>query len=289
MLYSLPIAVTLFFAVAPDAGNDQLVVSEVEVALVEQRSVPAREAGVLIELSVKEGDSVVKGNRVGQIDDRLARVARRLAETELRIAEFQSENDIDLRYAQKTLDVSSSELQRSLGAVAIYPNSISQTELDRLQLVKEQSKLSLERAERDKTVATLNVELGKDRLTSAELGIERRAIDAPIDGTVVEVFKRPGEWLTPGEPVVRIIRNDLMRVKAFVDGKRYGRELAGKAVRFTAKLPPGDRVEEFLGKVVFVNPELQPVTQAMMIWADIDNPAGLLRPGDLGVLKIQLK
>ncbi|MDH3717421.1 MAG: efflux RND transporter periplasmic adaptor subunit, partial [Planctomycetota bacterium] len=92
----------------------------------------------------------------------------------------------------------------------------------------------------------------------------------------------------PGDPVVRIIKLDRLRVEAHVDGKKFGRDLEGYSVRLQVTLPPGDRVEEFLGKIVFVSPEVQPVTGEVRVWAEVENPQFRLRPGDHGALTIFL-
>ena len=42
-------------------------------------------------------------------------------------------------------------------------------------------------------------------MEAAELAIQRRALKAPFDGTVVKVFRHVGEWVAPGDPVLQIV------------------------------------------------------------------------------------
>ena len=71
-------------------------------------------------------------------------------------------------------------------------------------------------------------------------------------------------------------------------GSKYGRELEGCSVKLAAALPPHAKVEEFTGKVVFVSPQLQPVTGQVRIWAEVENRDLQLRPGAHGMLTIGL-
>ena len=87
---------------------------------------------------------------------------------------------------------------------------------------------------------------------------------------------------------MRIIKINPLRVEAFVDGSKYGANLYGRPARLTAHLPPGDRVAEFHGRVVFVSPEVQPVNGQVRVWAEVENRDLQLRPGTRGTLTIDL-
>ena len=52
------------------------------VSVVEEARVPAREAGVLVELSVKEGDTVRRGGAIARIDDSQPRFEKQKASAE---------------------------------------------------------------------------------------------------------------------------------------------------------------------------------------------------------------
>jgi macrolide-specific efflux system membrane fusion protein len=44
-------------------------------------------------------------------------------------------------------------------------------------------------------------------------------------------------------------------------------------------IDPGGEQNTFAGKIVFVSPEVDPITGQVRIWAEIDNRDGRLRPG----------
>ena len=55
------------------------------MTLIDDNKVPATEAGMLMEVQVKEGSSVVKSDLVAQIDSRSSLAKQRIAEAEERL------------------------------------------------------------------------------------------------------------------------------------------------------------------------------------------------------------
>ena len=288
MFSSAIVLATAIWASVQNGPSDQIQVEDAQVTLIRDVRVPAREAGVLTKLSVKEGDLVKAGAVLGRLDSDLATLSERLATVEHEIAKYQSEGDVDRRYAVKSLAVADSELRRSQDSVQAYRRSVSQTELERLQLVVDKSRLSIEQSGRDLRVAALTTQAKEITIRIAAKHVQQRDVVAPIDGMVVQLFRKPGEWLNEGEPIVRIIKINPLRVEAFVDGSKYGANLYGRPARLTAHLPPGDRVAEFHGRVVFVSPEVQPVNGQVRVWAEVENRDLQLRPGTRGTLTIDL-
>ena len=60
----------------------------------------------------------------------------------------------------------------------------------------------------------------------------------------------------PGAPIVRIVQMDKLRVEGMLNIKDFGPDqIANPPVKVMAQVGP-NRVEEFQGKVVFIDPEL---------------------------------
>ena len=68
------------------------------VSVVEEARIPAREAGVLLELSVKEGDVVRRGGAIARIDDSQPRFEKQKASAEHDQAIAKATSDVDVRY-----------------------------------------------------------------------------------------------------------------------------------------------------------------------------------------------
>ncbi|QGJ72420.1 HlyD family efflux transporter periplasmic adaptor subunit [Planctomycetales bacterium 10988] len=285
--FILALALTLFAQVTP--GENYVTLDSVQVTLIEEVNIPAREAGVLTELNVKEGDLVQAGDRLGRIDDSQVIVQLKASEADLVLAEEQAQNTVPIEVAEKGFKVATAEYQRGLEAIEKYRKSISETEIDRLKFTMERAELEIEQAKHEKRQAELNVNIKKVEIEAAKIAIERRQIVSPVEGMVVERFVQQGEWVNPGRenPVCRILRLDRLRVEGFLNAQQYGSDVLGKPVRLITNLP-GKPETEFEGEIVFVSPEVEPVTGQFRIWAEINNESLQLRPGMSGNLVIDL-
>jgi len=257
---------------------ENISVKSVLIKLIEKVEVPARERGVLTSVSVREGRDVTLGQVMAEIAGKEARLAETRARLELSIATRQSKDDIEIRYARKAKQVAQSELKRANESLKKFRNSISQTEMDRLRLAVERHTLEIEQAEMTLEIARDTKKLKKLELDFAIENVKRREIAAPISGVVVEVFRRRGEWVEPGETVVRILRMDKLRAEGFVNVNDLRTKIKGHAVTLTVDLP-GRPQSIFHGTLVFVSPEIDPVNGQVRVWAEIENKELKLRPG----------
>jgi macrolide-specific efflux system membrane fusion protein len=278
---SLFVLLASFVATAhlPQAGAaEPIPVESVLIRLIEEVEVPAQEEGLLAEVLVKEGDRVRRGDLLARLDDETAQVAVERASTEVAIAERKAGNDVSVRFARKATEVAQAELARAKESIQKYPKSISDTEIDKLTLTVDRSRLEIEQAEHLLGVERLTQQLKQQERAAAQLSLERRKMLAPIDGVVVEVNARPGEWMEPGEKVLRILRMDRLRAEGFIAANQISLGLLGSAARVTVDLP-SRKGFTVTGQVVFVSPEIDPVNGQVRVWVEIENPDLLLRPG----------
>lgn len=269
------------------ARGDEIRVESALLTLIEHADIPASESGPLVQREIAEGGTVESGSILGKIDDQEAILVLEKARTELRIAQALVENDIKVRFARKSQEVARSELKRSLESVEKFNKSVSQTELDRLQLLADKAELEIEQATVDLEQARLTRSLKQNEVARAELLLERRRIKAPFPGMVVHWKKQRGEWIEAGTPVVRIIRLNRLRAEAFIAFKHSPSDLVGKSVQLFVDLP-GKPKAKFEGKLVFVDPEIDPVNNQTRIYAEIDNSELLLLPGQSATMVIPM-
>lgn len=278
------------FLLALSLGNwamaEQIIIESAQTKLSVDVRLAARVPGTLEHISVREGSSVVVGQEIARQELDLAELKRAAAQVESKIAMLQSTDDVDLRYAQKTFQVAQEEYDRTLNADSRYPGSISKTEISRLRLQAEQAKLAIEQAERDQRLATLNKDLKSQGLTMATVEAGRHTLNSKVRGLVVEVFAHPGEWLNPGDPIVRVINLDQLRIEALADANKFGDGFREKSAEFQAQIPGQKSPATFQGKIAFVSPEINPVTGETRILLLVDNPDHRLRPGMTGRIVI---
>ena len=242
-----------------------------QLTLIEQVRVPARQQGALEYQAVREGQMVRQGETLARIDPGSTALQQRAADLNSRIAGLEMDNDVDKRYAEKSLAVSAAQLKRAQQAAAQFSKSVSKTELDELRLVVDRSQLAIEQAARKLESADLSFQLKTAELDAVTKRLEEMEIKSPLDGMVVDLPVSEGEWVNPGDIVARVIRLDRLRIEAFVDGRKHDQSLVGKSATLKASVAAEGHEQEFAAEVVFVSPEIQPITGQVRIWAEVEN------------------
>jgi macrolide-specific efflux system membrane fusion protein len=260
-------------------------VDDVLVTVHEQVQVPSRDAGVLEKLEVREGRLVAAGDLLASLDHADAKVAERQARLERDIAAREAQGDAAVKHAKLAGEVARRDLKRARDSLARRAGSVSESELDRLELAAEEAAAKLDNAQQEHDVAKLKAELKEAELAAAANDLERRRILAPAPGAVVQVYRRRGEWTRPGDPVVRLLRLDLLRAEGFLNLRDLANDPTSRPVTLTVELPGKGRTK-YTGRVAFVSPEVNPVNGQVRFWAEIENPDLRLRPGMTGALEI---
>ena len=260
-------------------GSTSLRIDSVLVSLIEQVEVPAREVGQLNKMLVKEGTTVKKGAILAQIEDSEALLLLQQARLEYEMSQLKAKNDINIRFARKSHEVAVAELRRAEESVKKYSKSISKTELDRLKLTAEKAELEIEQATEEARTSELESRLKQNSESIASLAVQKRKVIAPISGMVVQIMTKEGEWVQPGETVLRLLNLDRLRAEGLVNASRLqGRNLKNRPVILIVN--PGTKQEiEFQGKISFISPEISPVNNQTRVWAEIENPDLKLKPG----------
>jgi macrolide-specific efflux system membrane fusion protein len=253
LLASLVISCPLAAFAEPPASSEP-VLERCLVSLVEEAKVPAREPGVLVELKVREGATIRRGDVIAKIDDDQPQMEKRKAKAEHDQAVAKAESDVDVRYSVAAEQVAEAEHKKALESHAKVPGSVTEVERARLMLNERKSELQIEQAELERRMAALAAASKGVELEAAENAIERRLIKSPLDGVVVQIFPHQGEWMQPGDPLARVVRADKLRVEGYVDSSRFGpEEVRDRPVTVEVKLAD-DRKETFAGRIVFTSP-----------------------------------
>jgi macrolide-specific efflux system membrane fusion protein len=247
--------------------------------------VPAQESGVVTNVAVREGQRVKRGQLLSQIDDQVPRLAAEATKAQYEIARAKASNDVRIRFAQKSLEVSEAELRRSTESIQRFPKSVSQSQLDVEELTVQKNRLEAEQADHEQQVATLEMNAKKNEFTVAQAEVTRRRIVAPFDGIIVQVYVRKGEWVKPGQQALRIVNVDRLKAEGFIPAEQVTESVVGKPVKLL--LEQGGERTTFSGTIVFVSPEVDPITGQVRVWAEIDNRAGRLRPGQPARMVVQ--
>jgi multidrug efflux pump subunit AcrA (membrane-fusion protein) len=290
--FSLLMALCLFLSPAALRAADTVTLKNCLLSLTEEAQAPAQEAGVLVSIPAREGDQVVKGGLLAQIDDVIPQRQHDVARFKFEVAKKQASDDVDVRYAEAAFRYADAKVRRDQAANARTPGTVPEEAADEHRLDREKFRLSIEKARKDMAVAVLQASVADAELKAAAANIERRRLVAPLDGVVVELARHRGEWVQPGDTVMRLVRVDLLRVEGFLNAKDFhASEIQGRPVQVAVTLAHGQR-ETFPGKIVFVKPLVQAGGE-FLVRAEVQNrrqdESWILSPGMSAEMTIQLK
>lgn len=215
---------------------------------------------------VRLGSRVKAGQVLGRLHDRDAR-----AEWERLTHEIEDNTEIPLCEARLAQTLAKVNRSRKLHERKMYSNE------------------NLEIEELDARTAALDLAQAKhhrrqNELTRArvEAEIKSREFVTPHDGIVVEVFKREGESTNVNESVYRVVDVNLLRVTGQVDVKDAWRVCEGQQVRVSPDIASADlpiEREVFIGRVTFVDSQINLETRTCKVVAEVNNRNDLLRSG----------
>jgi multidrug resistance efflux pump len=265
-------------------------VSGCVVTLKSDVDVPAQDAGVLASLEVVEGTEVEKGYPLGGIDDTEPQMQRRIAEYQREAAAKEASNDVSVRYAVSAARVAKATVSEREAANAKVPGTVTQEEMRRLILDHERSVLSIEQAQFELALAKITAQSKAAEVEAADKKLARHQIRAPISGQVVALLKHAGEWVSPGDTILRIVNLETLRIDAFLNAAEYDPgEVDRRPVTVDVELARGRSVQ-LSGRVVYVNPLVG--VGGYPVWAEVvnrkENGQWLLRPGLIASMTIHV-
>lgn len=228
--------------------------------------VPAEEAGVLMKLYITDFQQIKADDLIVQIDDRQAKMAVNVAEAKKESAEIQMKNNVNVRYAMAARDVANAEVLQADEANHKVPNTVPVVEYNRLILSRTQATLQIEQAEQEIKVAGENFKVAKAELEAAQLDQTKFEVHSPHDGVVMELYRKEGEWLKPGDPILHLVQMNPIRYSFRIESKTPPESIFNQAV--TIYVPTLDKT--FQGKVTYIKPS-HDIGDMYQVWVDIEN------------------
>lgn len=259
-------------------GQSTFEINSAIIKIIDSVNVPAELSGVISDLGYREGQMVKTGDELARINSDELELRLKKAEIENRISKSTAESNVDVLFAQKSLEVSSNRVSRSRRSNDKVPGVVPAAKLEEQQLEMHRDQLRIEQAARDQKIATMKTELASTDVQLTKLLLDKSVIRSPIDGMVVAVEAKPGEWLQPGETVIKIVRMDRLKVEGFVPANIASQMRIGDPALAVVN-QEWLKNETFPGKVVFINPEANPVNANVQIWIEIENRDMKLIPG----------
>lgn len=222
--------------------------------------VAALEAGRLIKLTVREGDTVSQGDVIGEIDSRRLQAQKSAARADLRVAEA------ELKRHQAIAARAASDLAR--GEKLKLQSAVSQQELDGYRAAANVADAEIESV-------TRQIERANETIRLLDIRLSDTTISAPYDASVVARHVEVGDWVQPGDPLLTLVSTG--PVEAWLEiPERFVEYLLQEnsvAVQSAATSEPLRVLST--KRIADVNPRVRTIH----LVATIDNSSGVLAPG----------
>lgn len=271
----------------------------------EQSDVAPQVAGRVIAVGVDLGSYVKRGAVLVRLDDADARLRLEQLQAQLAQAEAavrQSEERIGLRSgasfdparvaevgaARAALDLAEKQLRRY--ETLIESGDVSRAAYDQQRAQRDQLRQQYEAALAQAQQSYAGVAASRAaaqavgvQIQQAQKAIRDVVVYAPISGYVADRPADLGEYLSASSKVATIVRTNPLRVMIDVPEQQIAQVRPGQSVSISVSSYP-DRT--FGGRVARISPNLSAASRTLTVEAEIENPEGVLKPGQFATVRI---
>lgn len=202
------------------------------------------------ELRVEEGESVVQGQILAVLDDRVVRAALHLAET-------QAKRSAQVDHAKAVLNRAEDMLNRIREAHQLL--AAAETELVAAETDYEIAAADLRNAQESQAEAQASLELARTRL-------EEHMVRAPFDGKVIRIHSDPGAMVSPGAPLIELVSDGGLCVDLYLPVSIASTLIASEQFALSVEDP---KPTVFSARVRYIEPRVDPVSRTMRVVFDL--------------------
>ncbi|MDB5987591.1 MAG: efflux transporter periplasmic adaptor subunit [Nevskia sp.] len=212
-----------------------------------QTTLKSKVAGEVLDMSVREGQAVHRGDVLAHIDVRNASAQRDSQAATLEKARA---------------DLALAKLNRDNSKALLAEHFISQNAYDSASSTYEASAAS----ER----------LAAAQLRLAQIALEDAVVRAPFDGVIAQRLAQPGEKVSQDSPILALVDLTKMELQASAPASEVPGIKVGQIARFRVD-GFGDRL--FEGRVERINPITDAGSRSITVYLAVENPDSALKGG----------
>jgi len=215
-------------------------------------------SGAVGNVPVKEGDQVKASAPLMSLEQSTERL-------ELQRLELLVQDQSAVNSARTRLELHRRQLRN---AQELYDRSrsISLDELTALRIRLVDLEADLAQRELEKKRDALDLRIARSEL-------EKRTITAPVNGYIVQIKLKRGEWAQVGDPVIEVVDVSSVYIRFSVQPARAQTIKVGMPVTFDVQGQQGN------GKVTLVSPVADPASGLVEVRVEADNPQFRFQPG----------
>lgn len=231
-----------------------------DVLAISRSQLAAQEPGLVIEVGVREGDALKKGDLIARLDP--DRLQLDLAEAKASVLAAEA------KVAEEEALAAQAARDRDRVKEMLALESGSAPELDRAE-----SQAAAEAARLQQARAQLAIEQARERLIEKRVG--DLEIRAPFAGRVTEKHTEVGQWLKAGDSVIELVALDPIEIRVDVPERYITRAMEAESV--SVMLPGLGR--EINARVISVIPQGDMRSRLFPLRLLADNPEERIQPG----------
>ncbi len=169
------------------------------------------------------------------------------------------------------------------GAIGQFRYDQAETELKTQKNRLNEAENAIEAAQAAIRGAEASLQQARAQVKAAEVNVGFKQILSPISGVVGDLAVKQGDYVTAGEAIATITRNDVLDLEISVPARRSGDLQQGMTVEL---LDPATQQTLSQGKINFISPNVETTLQTIPIKARFPNFGGTLRDGQRVEAKI---
>lgn len=212
-----------------------------------QATVKSRVSGDVLEVQVREGQTVQKGEVLARID----------------IRNLGAQLDAQRASLEKArADLALARVNRDTNAKMLEQKFISQNAYDSAQSAYD--------------AAAASVKVAEAQMRVAQIGLDDAVVRAPISGIVSQRMVQPGEKVSPDSPLLAIVDLSRLELEAPAPASEIPSVKLGQIAHFKVG---GYGERQFEAEVERINPATDAGTRSIKLYLSVDNTDGALRGG----------
>ena len=258
------------------------------VFTIDSLDIPSKQTGILENLVVEVNQKVLANQKIGNLDRTAAKLEESVAMIQSQFAATIANDESDIEFAKMIVEETRIALD-SYEQISAR-GSATDSEMRSKKLAVAQSELKVHNAIQSREQAKLKSRLAQVAVLTARQNLDGLDFVSPFEGVVTTVFRQKGEWVQTGQPVVRVVRMNELRVDCFVARSLVDvASLVGQPVLVVVE-SPNERTDTVAGKVTRFEPEVTATGEirlSAIVQNQLQNGQWILLPGMVVELRIQ--
>ena len=220
-------------------------------------TVSAETTGKILSISAEEGDSVIAESKVALIDTTTLALQRLQIMTEQQATESSSP-DITAQVASLRTQIAHWHNETARQERLLADGATTQKQLDdartQLRTLRDQLSAQLSTLGKNRSSISDNAIALQYRREQVEDQINRSKIISPISGTVLIKYAEPGEFATPGKPLLKLADLNNIYLRSYFTASQLAALKIGQKVTVVADFG-GDEKYDYSGTITWIAEE----------------------------------